>query len=82
MSKVYVIRYKSDYNDDHTCVEKDAVVTNQKEFICEREALHFMGECSVPIRNIFVISSNCVSRDITLEQLVQAQQEHDYVSGL
>jgi len=82
MSKVYVIRFKCDESNNHTCNADNATFINQKYFEDERDALHFMSECTVPIKNIFVVSSNSVSEDITIEQLVQAQQEHDYISGL
>lgn len=82
MSKVYVIRFKCDEANNHTCSADNANFISQKYFEDERDALHFMSECTVTIKNIFVVSSNSVSEDITIEQLVQAQQEHDYISGL
>lgn len=80
MAKKYIVRYKGDATGNHTVAKEACIYTHQQQFDDRVDALHFMGECSTKITNIFVIS--CPNSQEAISELLQAQEEREYVNGL
>ncbi len=83
-SKLYVIRYQCDLDGNHAAEENYLTCERDMIFTDEVDALHFLGECTSKMTNFFIVE---VDRDVLLDSnyisnMIQAEYEQDYISGL
>lgn len=81
MAKLFVIRFECDCYGDHTCNSDQLCDVRDVTFSDKVDALHFMGECTSAIKNIFVVD-NANSEEIPFDVLLQAEEDRRYVEDL
>ena len=79
--RLYVIRYECNMYGDHACDANDLCDVRDVTFTDKVDALHFMGECTSAIKNIFVVD-NADSEEIPFDVLLQAEEDRRYVEDL
>ena len=81
MARLFVIRFECDRYGDHSCDTEQLCDVQDATFSDKVDALHFMGECTSPIKNIFVVD-NANSEEIPFEVLLQAEEDRRCVEDL
>ena len=79
--RLYVIRYECNMYGDHACNANDLGDVRDVTFTDKVDALHFMGECTSAIKNIFVVEST-MDDDVPVDEQIQAEEERRYVEDL